>query len=210
MEGTSAGIPAYATARRESGGALLLYSMSDRADRPVRMFRSDVPAGGESDAADYTSLVAVADQGERPEHRAEAWACHILLASADGIPDEEVRARVADYDTPVSPRIEIGSLVASTGPYGRKDGFDPSTGCHIIAPDGDLVRFVIDGRRQPLFSPVFLIDDTADREAWVYVDHLVYDRVARDALGNLVFQLPGGVRDSTMVEVHFRPRDAGE
>jgi len=210
MEGTSARIPAYATAHRESGGALLLYAVADRADRAVRMLRSDVPVGGESDAADYTSLVAVADQGERAEHQAEAWACHILLASTGGIQDEEVRARVADYDKPVAPRIEIGSLVASTEPYGGKDGFDPSTGCHVIAPDGDLVRFVVDGRRQPRFSPVFRVVDTADREAWVYVDHLVYDRVARDARGNLVFQLPGTVRDSTMVEVHLRSRDAGE
>ena len=43
------------------------------------------------------------------------------------------------------------------------------------------------------------------RQAWVYVDHLIFDQVAHDAQGNLIFQLPGIIRKPTMVEVITPP-----
>ncbi len=52
--------------------------------------------------------------------------------------------------------------------------------------------------------------DSRGLDAWVYLDHVVYDRVARDAAGDLVFQLPDLVGERAVVEVLLRrPRRSG-
>ncbi|UCC31294.1 MAG: hypothetical protein JSU86_03275 [Phycisphaerales bacterium] len=43
------------------------------------------------------------------------------------------------------------------------------------------------------------------REAWICVDHLIFDQVACDAQGSLIFQLPGIIRKPTMVDVITPP-----
>ena len=70
---------------------------------------------------------------------------------------------------------------------------------------------MIDGTVSPLYSPVFRILEQDGLQAWVYVQDRILDRVARDRAGNLLFQLPGVIRDRTTIEVLFRrPAPASE
>ena len=48
--------------------------------------------------------------------------------------------------------------------------------------------------------------ESADREAWVYVNHLIHAEVYRGADGNLLFQLPD-VTGPVPVEVLFRQEE---
>jgi len=132
------------------------------------------------------------------------WAAHILLASASKVDAEEVRARALDYAQPGAPRMEVGTLAALPDTHSDAPGFDPLSGCHVIVPDGRYARFVVDGRRQRRYSPAFQILNAAGPEATVYVDQLIFERVARDRAGNLVFQLPGVITGEVLVEVLFR------
>lgn len=192
--------PAYATARSKPHDAFLLYVMDD-AGRPMRITESAPGTDPTSASTERVSFIAV---GDGPEGDVETWASHILLGSASVITDEEALARALDYASPTAPRLELGSFVSVDGDDSGSTGFDPTSGCHVIAPDRGRVRFVIDGGERPRFSPVFQIISPDNHEAWVYVDHLIFDRVARDAQGNLIFQLPGMVGKLTLVEVLFR------
>ncbi len=200
-EPKSAQPPVYATARSETTGAFLLYVVDDT-NRAARITESTLPGGGVSDAEGHTSLIAVADASGED---IETWFCHILLGAASEASDEDAFARAVDYTRPAAPRIEVGSLVPVSEEDGRTAGFDPASGCYVIAPDRHLVRLVIGGRERPRYSPAFQIVGTDNYEAWaVYVDHRIFDRVARDAQGNLIFQLPGTIRKPTLVEVLLR------
>jgi hypothetical protein len=201
--------PAYGVIRRGGADAQLLYALAPQAGRPVRLIRVDQPGRDTDGRTSDTSLIAVTDQDRPVEHSVALWASHLLLAGAGDVRDDELRARAVDYADPVAPRVEVGSLVPTAGADGAAEGFDPVQGLYTVGPDADLVRFVIDGQRQPRFAPAFRIADTAERDAWVYLDHLVADCVARDRQGDLIFQVPGSIRAPVTVEVHLRPRAPG-
>jgi len=132
------------------------------------------------------------------------WTCQLALASAGDISDADATARAAEYAGPASIRVEVGSPVAGSTLSSRTDGFDPSSGSYDLSPDQGRVRVVVEGQKRPVFSPAFRILGAKDQEAWVYVNHLIVGKVARDPGGNLIFQLPGTIRQSTMVEVLLR------
>jgi hypothetical protein len=157
-----------------------------------------------SDASGHTLLTAIV---ESPEEDPVTWLCYILLGSSGDICDEDVDAHVVDYTGPAAPRIEVGSLVPVSGEHDGTRGFDPASGCYVIAPDRHRVRLVIGEDEGLRYSPAFKIHGADNREAWVYVDHLIFDRVAYDAEGDLIFQLPGAVRKPTVIEVLFRQLD---
>ena len=187
--------PACAWARSQSVDAFLLYTLS-RDQASAQMIE-------QYDAERRRlSFVAVADSADA---EVATWQCRLLLAPADEVSDEEALARAVDYAEPVAPRVELGSLDDSSGRT-TPPGFDRTSGCFKIAPERGRVRFIIDGRQRPGFSPAFEIVSTDNREAWVYVNHLVHERVGRTATGNLVFEVPGTIRDKTVVEVLFRRR----
>ncbi|UCC32187.1 MAG: hypothetical protein JSU86_07870, partial [Phycisphaerales bacterium] len=193
--------PVYGTVRSTAGDALLLYVVDD-SGKTVRITESTVDTDSTSATTDQASLVAVAD-GDADD--VQAWSCHILLGADGQVSDQEALTRAVEYAKPATLRLELGSTVPVGEEQDDKNGFDPATGCHVMAPDQGSVRFVIDGRERPHFSPIFQIIGTKDRQAWVYVDHLIFDQVARDAQGNLIFQLPGIIRKPTMVEVITTP-----
>jgi hypothetical protein len=193
--------PVYGTVRNTTNDALLLYVVHNGQEA---MRISDAPAtsGKAPIGADSVSLVAF---GEKQGRNVEKWSCHMFVGSSSEVSDEEVLARAVAYARPVPPRVEQGSLVADGAGLSGAAGFDPGTGCYTIAPGPGGVRFVLDGSEQPYFSPRFRISSSADREAWVYVDHSIFDGVARDTGGDLLFQLPGAIRKPVLVEVLFAP-----
>ena len=74
----------------------------------------------------------------------------------------------------------------------------------MLEPDGDLLRFVLDGSARKRFSPRFNVLDTAAGQVWVYVNNEIHESLERDSLGNLLFMLPGEVSDRRFVEVILR------
>jgi len=132
-----------------------------------------------------------------------SWHCHVFLASLSELSPDEARLRAVAYARPGALEPDLGTPVQGIEGSGAATGFDPATGCYTILPDDDRVRFRIDGRREPYFSPAFTIVSDAAPQAWVYVNHLVFDDVSRDADGNVIFQLPEIIRGRTTVEVLF-------
>lgn len=205
--------PAYATARSEPSDTFLLYVVND-AEARMRITESDPGDDNASSEAKLLSLVAIKDARYG---YVDSWACHMLLGASSEVSDDEALARAIDYAGGELPRLELGSWVSpgrggrfsgsSTAPLVKPSaarGFDPATGCFRVAPYRGRIRLVIDGAKRPRFSPAFQIMDSENREAWVYVNDRIFDRTARDAQGNLIFQLPGTIRERTLVEVLFR------
>lgn len=191
--------PAYITARNSASDALLLYVVDD-AGGAVRVSESGPGDGAAPEEAEHRSLVATR---EVRESSVETWACHVLLGSSSEIPGKEALARAIDFAGREPPHLQIGSWVPVRDGGNGESGFDPATGCYRVAPDKGRVRLVIDGRQHPCFSPAFQIINAQGGEAWVYVDDRILDTTARDAQGNLIFQLPGTIHKPTTVEVLF-------
>jgi len=184
----------YATARSQPRDTMLVY-MVDAASASSRIVEH----------ADSTARrVSLIGTQESAPAEAMKWACQLVLVSASEGSDADAAARAAEYAGPASIRVEVGSPIMGSGSSPRGDGYDPSSGTIDLEPDQGRVRFVVDGQKRAVFSPAFRILGAKDQEAWVYVNHLILSKVARDPGGNLVFQLPGTVRQSTMIEVLLR------
>ncbi len=186
--------PVYAAARSQPRDTALVY-----------MFDTASPSSRIVEQADSTArrVLLIGTQESAPVGVAK-WACQLVLGSAGEVSDADAAARALEYAGPASMRVEVGSPVTPSNSPSRSDGFDPSSGTYDFSPDQGRVRFVIDGQKRARFSPAFRIVGARDQEAWVYVNHLILSKVARDAGGNLVFQLPGTIRQSTLVEVLLR------
>jgi hypothetical protein len=205
-EGEEADAPAYATARSTASDAFLLFVVNE-ANGPVHFRAATIGTGDTPAETDLVSLIGV--QG-RDEGDVQTWLCHVLVSSSSTISDDEARARAVGYARPVPPRVETGTLMAAGEEGPDKVGFDPSDGCFVIVPDEGRVRFWVDGAERPSFSPRFKILGHGNApaegdEAWVYVDDVILEQVARDAEGNLIFQLPGIIKESVAVDVLFGP-----
>ncbi|MCH7807607.1 MAG: hypothetical protein IIB60_00155 [Planctomycetes bacterium] len=190
--------PAYALARSETADYALLYAMADPRDMTVSQTRTE-------QGKRRVSFVASASLTGK---NVERWVCQLLLGSAGAVSYREALARAGDYWQPGALELELGSPVTAGAPDLTPQGFDRASGCHVIAPDRGRVRFVIDGREHPRFSPAFKIIDSEGLDAWVYVNHLIFHPIAHDVDGNLIFQLPDVVTDRTTVEVLLRPPPA--
>jgi hypothetical protein len=186
--------PGYATARSQPRDTVLVY-MLDSASASTRIVEQV------DSTARRVSLIGT--QESAPVEVAK-WACQVVLGSAGEVSDADAAARALEYAGHASIRVEVGSLVTGSDSSHRGDGFDPSSGSYDLSPDQGRVRFVVDGQKRAMFSPAFRILGAKDHEAWVYVNHLILSNVARDPGGNLVFQLPGTIRQSTLVEVLLR------
>ena len=177
---TDAGrVPAYATARGGPAKAFLLFAIHDKRPASMNVVSRDV--------VEMTATV------DRSADAVEQWTTHLLLGAADQVTDEEAQARALAYVTPRPCELEVGSFVA--------DGFDPGSGCHVIAPDRGLVRFIVDPSKHVVFSPVFEVLTRPEQDVWVYVDHLIHKQVSRDGEGHAIFQLPIKPGRPTLVEV---------
>ncbi len=131
----------------------------------------------------------------------QTWKCQLLLASA-GLDPNEAAARAIDYTTLDSVRIEIGAPHSAPGL--RPDGFDPGTGTHHIATDGNRARIVVEGKKKPAFAPVFQIDGGSQDQVWVYVNYLLHTSVIRGQRGEALFQVPGTITKEIVVEPLFK------
>lgn len=186
--------PTFATARSPARDTVLVY-MPDVAAASTRFVKQA------DSAARRVSLVSTRQYMPGEEVK---WACQLVLAASGEVSEADAALRAVEYAQPAPIRVEVGSPAVGTGSSSRTDGFDPSTGTFDLHPDQGRVRFEIDGRKRPMFSPAFRILGARDQEAWVYVNHLILGNTARDIDGNLVFQLPGTIRQSTLVEVLLR------
>ncbi len=184
----------YATARSQVADSFLMY-VPFAGHTPTRIVEQVDPTNRR------TSFVVINSTGEPVVQR---WVSQITFSLSGRVPDDEAASRAADYIEPAPIELEIGSPVVGKSGGARTDGFDAATGCYVLAPEGNRVRFVLDCRKRPCFSPAFCIARSDWQEAWVYVDHLIFDAVARDARGQLIFQLPETITDRTTVEVLFR------
>lgn len=156
--------------------------------------------------------------GNPPSGPLASWTAQLILTD-DSAPDDASndvpQMRAIDYAAPAPIEIQIGSPIsanragaasASRDAVTRADGYDAASGAYLIQPNDDRVRLVVDGRRRPLFSPAFVISGSANKEAWVYVDHLIFSDAARDANGDVVFQVREPVRKRMIIETILRDR----
>ncbi len=186
--------PSYATVRCGEANSFLLYTLGKPHEfAPVSALAEPLRR--------HFSLVATppADGGS-----VQSWVAHIFLSPADDVSDEEALARVVDHSRAAPIGLELGSFVSANGASGGDLGFDQASGCYVIAPDQGEVRLEIDGRKRPTFSPAFKVLNPGVPDVWVYVNHLIFNAIARDTAGNLLFQLPGTIAEPTVVEVLFR------
>ncbi len=150
------------------------------------------------------SVVAFADEPAP----AGQW-LHVLLSLRSGPPSASTAAEARSYCAPASPEFLVGGLARGAAGDADGDGFDERSGTFLLEPDGNRVQLRLDGARGPIVSPAFCVLGSAGREAWVYVDYVVQEAVARDADGRLIFQLPGEIEGVRLVEVYLRnPADS--
>jgi len=117
--------------------------------------------------------------------------------------DDTIAGWAADYRTDAPVDVLIGAPAAA----GRgANGYDAADGTFVISPKDGKVRLRLDGSKRPIVSPAFRIDGSAGLDAWVYVNHLVHKKVARDAGGDVLFQIPGTLTKPAIVEVILRER----
>ncbi len=196
----------YATLRSRDHNAFLLFT-PDAGERPFEISVVTPETDPLMASVSRTTLIAT---GQREEGNVEQWACHLLLGAAGEIPEQEALRRAVAYVEPPAPELQIGVLPPADVGYRAESGFDPVSGCYNLVPEYAGVRFIIDGTQQPWFSPVFRILATDNQVAWVYVDHLIHERMDRDAHGNLVFQIPGQITRRSLVEVVFSHPEGSE
>lgn len=180
-------LPAYGVLRSTEGDAQLVFvpSPTDSGTRVVK----------QEDVEHNRALLIATDRGVA--EAVKTWSAHLLLAGAGEELQRPIAEQAMSYARPPALMVEVGS----------SHGFEPSTGCYVLSPQDGRLRFVIEGTASPLYSPVFRIVEQVEQEglqAWVYVQDRILDRVARDRAGNLLFQLPGVIRDRTTIEVLFR------
>ena len=188
--------PVYSWAMNRSDNAFLVYVLGRPSPSARMVEQFDVSRG-------RTSLIALDD--DDVDASVQVWRGHLLLATADDVVGDEPFARAIDYMHPARLNFEGGSPVLVGDASDECSGFDWGSGSFKIRPENGRVRLTFNGRKYPRFSPVFEIVDAESADAWVYVNHLVCKNVARNASGHVLFQLPGVIRDDTLVEVLFRP-----
>ena len=186
--------PTFAAARAPATDAFLLFALNEPQQMTTMRERLN-------DRQGRASLIASrAASGSDVER----WTCTLVLGSAESIADEEAIDRAAAFADPVPLAISVGSIADEEQRTGLLHGLDQTDGCYVLSPEHGQLRFTIDGRDRPVPAPAFTILDSQDRQAWVYVDHMIHDALARDAQGNLLFQIPHTIKKHSTVEVLFR------
>ena len=194
MEAGSAESASFAWVRMADADAHLLF-MANVNGRPVHI--SGTTDGAATGAGGRVELVA---SSEKPPGQVARWTCQLRIG-AGPLTEAEAAAQARGYTHPSDLRVEVGAPRAIDGADLAADGYDAASGCYDLNADNGRVRFVVDGATRPVYSPAFRIAETRDHDVWVYVDHLIFDRTARDAEGNLIFQLSGKIGKPVRVEV---------
>lgn len=196
--GSGTAVPApFALGRREEADAALLFAL--RAPRTEGTTPPVARLFEHFDAELRRATVTGVIDAEPTD--VERWTCHLVVGGAAAISDEDAAARARTYADPLPLKFELGSPLGGGRGAG---GFDDAGGCYVVAADQGRARFTIDGSGSPVFSPCFEVTGAAGNEAWVYVNHLVFEPTTRTDSGRLLFQLPDTIRGRTLVEVYFR------
>lgn len=183
----------YATVRGAGAfDACLMYVLADAANGDMLHHHDD--------ADRWHTLIATRNPTTAPT---TTWRCGLLLAPADEVTD--AAARAAQYAHPPAIARALDPPTPSPDPS-HAPRFDHGEGCYLLTPRNGHVRVIIDGATRPLIAPAFRVVDAPTGRAWIYVNHVVFDRAARTPDGDLVFQLPGIIRARTLVEVLFQRR----
>lgn len=199
---------AFAAAAQEAGTkpAALLYTLADSRRTP-RIIHPD------PEHARRLSFVAT---GSMSGTQTEVWSCRLSLMTTEAASEATVADRAVAYAFPPPIALQVGWPAATTAteptaesaaaPSRGAQAFDHADGSFVLRPEDGLVRFSLDAQRHLFLSPAFRITGSKDLTTWVYVDNMLFEHTARDAEGNLVFQLPGRLRKPTTVEVLLREK----
>lgn len=160
--------------------------------------RIDVRADAQSRRID---LVAWGGPMEGPVGR---WSCLLSVWPPGNCDKPVARARALDYCHPARLNVLVGEAITDSPGDADSDGFNERLGCYVLRPEADLLRFEIDATLRARFWPLFHVVNTAGQQAWVYVDNVILESVARDSAGHLLFQIPNTVRRISLVEVVLR------
>jgi len=217
-----------------SRGMFLALSAPKPEDIEITSSRASAPTTGDPDALWMTIRVhsvdaailfvpAIGNQSAEiesvpdPEHRRiiiranpirpleqPMLAAHLYLTTNSGLSNSDEERRARDYQNSIPLRFEVGKAATNSITVARKDGFVATTGCYTIDADGGRARITVDGASHRLSTPAFHIRQTSGASAWVYVNHLILDRVERTEEGDVIFQIPRDISVPTEIEVLTR------
>ncbi|UCG16436.1 MAG: hypothetical protein JSV19_00045 [Phycisphaerales bacterium] len=188
------------------------YSRSDTLDAPALLFvlhdarrAPDLEFFREPDAR-RTTLVA---SGGKLGRETDSWTCMCNVWPANNATGTNATDQALDYSY-AGGRINVttGRLLTNDLGDDNGDGFNERLGCYVLAPESQQLRFTLDGRQQRMFYPAFSVKHSAGVDAWVYQDFTVLEPTARDANGDLLFQIPQVVDKEVTIEIYFRDRFA--
>lgn len=129
---------------------------------------------------------------------------HSLGRLHPALVDENPATFLGWFDGPE--RIAIVARAGKT--VAETVAFDGGSGTYRVNANGGSVRLDLGTESGGFYSPVFVIAETPSTDAWVYANSKLVTPTARDADGNLIFQLPGVIREETIVEVLFDQQSA--
>lgn len=181
-------------ARAERGRADLLWCPHDRglAAAQIEVVSNDARrtaiVAGQREAADVIETV----------HLLRFWPSDL-----DGRPEAESYA--GDYQQPARLLFARGRAVLDAPGDLNGDGFNESEGCYELATEEGVARFTFDPVGRLRHQPRFRIHGATGMRCWVYVDGRIVTAEERDALGDVLFAIPGPLGACVSVEVHARP-----
>jgi len=188
--------PVFALARSEPSDYALAFIPGSTEDLDSITERVD-------DTTRQVSFIASA-----PNESGDEWTARslLLVSTVEALTRDRAVREATDYHDPTGVILEKGRFVPSVDAGAEASGFDPISGSFVIAPVGGQVRFRIAPETDLADRAAFTIIDSERSDAWVYVNHVLYERVARSDRDHLIFQLPGSESGETIVEVILRRR----
>lgn len=181
-------------------GASLLFTMHDARRAPQLDFFQEPEAG----------RATVVASGGRVHYDADEWSALLCVWPPETGTGLHPANRSLDYSFPTE-RITIGTgrrILDDTGDA-NADGFNEQRGCHVLAAESRRVSVELNGSELPLYSPAFVIRETAGLTGWVYLDSDALEVTGRDANGDLLFQIPQTVTGRLRVDVYLSDGTAG-
>jgi hypothetical protein len=139
--------------------------------------------------------------GGRPAGAQARWAMMLVLWPPDIDSLAEALPIAADYCTGPAPEVAVGRLVRDVLGDFDNDGFNESAGYYTVALDGNVARFVIDGRDQLRFYPTFKVRGTAGKRCWAYADGKLVTHTWLGPDGVLFMQIDRVLDKAVTVEV---------
>jgi hypothetical protein len=179
---------------------LLWVSRDGKATPKVKVVRGDDDA--------RMSLCAYGGPVARPTH---TWHSLLNVWPPANCAEPARQATAISFCHRPKMAMLAGELVRDSAGDDDGDGFNERDGTYVLRPLANCVQLRLDGRQRPMVNPAFSVRDVGEREAWVYVNHVLHGPVARDAERHLVFEIPVVVGAEMIVEVYLRepPSDLG-